>query len=65
MLLRDRMGQGNNFGSQLSLPSAQLRQHLRQIGEIASGKKLFLTKNLDIGLECSTMRDGDIVCILN
>lgn len=41
-----------------------LRQYLRQTGEVASGKRIFLTEELDIGLGFSTIRAGDIVCIL-
>ena len=42
----------------------RLRQYLRQTGEVASGKRVFLMGGLDIGLAFSTVRDGDIVCIL-
>ncbi|KAI9863872.1 MAG: hypothetical protein M1813_003524 [Trichoglossum hirsutum] len=42
----------------------KLRQYLRQTGEVASGKRIFLTEELDIGLGFSTIRAGDIVCIL-
>lgn len=43
---------------------AKLRQYLRQTGEVASGKRVFLTDELDIGLGFSTIRKGDIVCVL-
>jgi hypothetical protein len=39
-------------------------QYLRQTGELASGKRIFLTDELDIGLGFSTARSGDTVCIL-
>ncbi|RYP30205.1 hypothetical protein DL767_006352 [Monosporascus sp. MG133] len=39
----------------------ELRQYLRQAGEIACGKRLFLSDNLDIGLSYSTIRKGDIL----
>jgi hypothetical protein len=42
----------------------KLRQYLRQTGEVASGKRIFLTEELDVGLGFSTIRAGDIVCIL-
>ena len=44
---------------------AELRYHLRQMGEVASGKRVFLTEELDIGLSFSTIRKGDIACILD
>ncbi|KAF5700270.1 het-6OR heterokaryon incompatibility (het-6OR allele) [Fusarium mundagurra] len=40
------------------------RQFLRQAGEIASGKRIFLSDHFDIGLGYSTMRKGDFLCIL-
>jgi hypothetical protein len=44
---------------------AKLRYHLRQMGEVARGKRVFLTEDLDIGLGFSTIRKGDIVCVLH
>jgi hypothetical protein len=42
----------------------KLRQYIRQAGEIASGKRAFMTDNLDIGLGYCTIKRGDTVCIL-
>lgn len=42
----------------------KLQQYFRQTGEVASGKRIFITDGLDIGLGFSTVRAGDIVCIL-
>ena len=66
--LAQRLGFTQNAGSGLVVEGNEeeirLRQYLRQTGEVASGKRVFLMGGLDIGLAFSTVRDGDIVCIL-
>ncbi|KAH7381047.1 heterokaryon incompatibility protein-domain-containing protein [Cadophora sp. MPI-SDFR-AT-0126] len=39
-------------------------QYIRQAGSVALGKKVFLTDRLEFGLGYSTMRCGDIVCLI-
>ncbi|KAK5654531.1 hypothetical protein OQA88_7160 [Cercophora sp. LCS_1] len=38
----------------------KLRHHLRQSGEMATGKRVFLTEGLDIGLGYATVKKGDL-----
>jgi hypothetical protein len=42
----------------------KLRYYLRQSGEMATGKRVFLTEGLDIGLGYATVKKGDVICIL-
>jgi hypothetical protein len=42
----------------------ELYYYLRETGNIANGKRVFLTNHLDIGLGYSTIKEGDIVCVL-
>lgn len=41
-----------------------LHRYLRETGNIAKGKGIFLTGSLDIGLGYSTMKQNDVICIL-
>ncbi|KAK3371058.1 hypothetical protein B0T24DRAFT_627707 [Lasiosphaeria ovina] len=42
----------------------KLRQFLREAGELASGKRIVLSSHGDIGLGFSTVRKGDVLCII-
>jgi hypothetical protein len=41
-----------------------LYRYLCETGNVANGKRVFLTNHLDIGLGYSTIEEGDIVCVL-
>jgi hypothetical protein len=42
----------------------ELHRYLCETGNVANGKRVFLTNHLDIGLGYSTIKEGDIVCVL-
>jgi len=67
----DEEEEGNILSSQIKrLRSGKKREetkllhYLRQSGEMATGKRVFLTDELDIGLGYATVKKGDVVCIL-
>jgi len=45
-------------------PVYRRQLYLRQTGEVASGKRVFLTSSQHFGLGYKTIREGDLVCIL-
>jgi hypothetical protein len=42
----------------------KLHRYLCETANVANGKRVFLTSHFDIGLGYSTVKEGDIICIL-
>ncbi|KAH8746311.1 heterokaryon incompatibility protein-domain-containing protein [Hyaloscypha sp. PMI_1271] len=63
-LLRAYDNESDPIDEEAAKEETKLRHYIRQAGEVASGKRLFLTDELDIGLGFSTIMKRDIVCIL-